>query len=90
MLSVREGVGDGHKRSILAGNKTVEASHAFCIVADHSSLDLEAASAKEREKWVATFQTLLTVFRTNPASPSAASCARQGGGGGSGAAKRRP
>jgi hypothetical protein len=67
VANVRAGAGpDGHKRGMLSTVKAVDDALAFSVVGDRNTLDLEAASAKERELWIKAFEQLLVVFRTNP------------------------
>ena len=66
VLSVKKGSGEGHKRSMLSIGKSVDEGLAFSVIGERNSLDLEAATAKERETWVNAFDRLLSVYRTNP------------------------
>ena len=66
VLTVKLGSGDGHKRGMLSLGKAVDDGLAFCVVGERNSLDLEAATAKERDTWYNVFTRLLNVYRTNP------------------------
>ena len=61
------GEAKGFKRGMLSMEAAAKPEHCFSVQGDHSSIDLEAGNAKEREKWVAALAKLHEVFKTNPA-----------------------
>ena len=68
VVLVRAGMeGRNFKRGLLNMEAAPKAEQCFSVVGDHSNVDLEASTVKDREKWVAALLKLHEVFKTNPA-----------------------